>query len=224
MVRITEEAMDVATEGVQEAMVSEALVQFRATLQAAVREVHVDVSAFKQRIEQRIEELCVSNGPLAEAVTRLQEENLQLRSQLEALSRLVEGLAGVQIERSPAEVKGKNVEGSIENGQAENQRGLVISGRSENSQSSQSTSTYSEPSGSSGGSSHGAAPTPSNTPAPPPWRAKRHAEINVSTHSVSLQIMSVISKVKFMHGWVNKRCCKWTWSPRKHCTWSQTVL
>lgn len=179
--------MDEATVGVQEAMVSEALVQFKATLQAAVREVHVDVSAFKQRIEQRIEELCVSNGPLAGAVTRLQEENLQLRAKLEALSRLVEGLAGVKIERGPAEVKGKNVEDSMENGHAliqsktqEDQRGLVSFGRSENS--SQSSSTLSEPSESSGGSSHAAAAAaaPSSTPAPPPWRAKRHAEINVS--------------------------------------------
>ncbi|XP_076606932.1 uncharacterized protein LOC143332941 [Chaetodon auriga] len=176
--------MDVATESVQEAMVNQALVQFQATLQAAVREVHVDVSAFKQRIEQRIEELCISNGPLAGAVTRLQEENLQLRAKLEALSRLVEGLAGVKIEKSPAEVKGKNVEESIENGHAqilsktqEDQRGLVNCGRSENIQSSQSTSTNPDPSASSGGSGHAAA-TPSNTPAPPPWRAKRHAEIN----------------------------------------------
>ncbi len=188
--------MDEATEGVQEAMVSEALVQFKATLQAAVREVHVDVSAFKQRIEQRIEELCISNRPLAGAVTRLQEENLQLRAKLEALSRLVEGLAGVQIERIPAEVKGKKVEDTIENGHAqlqsktqEDQRGLVNSGRSENGQSSQSTSTYSEPSGSSWGSSHATAAAadasaPNNTPAHPPWRAKRHAEINVSTHFV----------------------------------------
>lgn len=182
-----------ATEGLQEAMVSEALTQFRATLQAAIREVHVDVSAFKQRIEQRIEELCISNGPLAGAVTRLQEENLQLRAKLEALSCLVEGLAGVKIERGPAEVKVKNVGDSIENGHAlilpktqEDQRSLVNSGRSENSQSSQSTSTYSETSGSSGGSSHAAA-APSNTPAPPPWRAKRHAEINVSTRPVFLQ-------------------------------------
>lgn len=196
--------MDEATVGVQEAMVSEALVQFKATLQAAVREVHVDVSAFKQRIEQRIEELCISNGPLAGAVTRLQEENLQLRAKLEALSRLVEGLAGVQIERSPAEVKGKKVEDTIENGHApvqskthEDQRSLVNSGRSENSQSSQSTSTYSELSGSSGGSSHAAAAAsaPSNTTATPPWRAKRHAEINVSTHSVFLQVIQ------------NKECC-----------------
>lgn len=180
--------MDEATEGVREAMGSKAQVEFRATLQAAVREVHVDVRVFKQRIDQRIEELRISNGPLVEAVTRLQEENLQLRSKLEALSRLVEGLAGVKIDRSPAEVKGKNVEDSIENGQAEDQRGLVNSGRSENSQSSQSTSTYSETSESSGGSSHAAA-TASNTPAPPPWRAKRHAEMNVSTHSVFLQII-----------------------------------
>ncbi|XP_078122806.1 uncharacterized protein LOC144528202 [Sander vitreus] len=171
--------MDEAAEGVREAMGSEAQVEFRATLQAAVREVHVDVSVFKQRIDQRIEELRISNGPLVEAVTRLQEENLQLRSKLEALSRLVEGLAGVKIDRSPAEVKGKNVEDSIENGQAEDQRGLVNSGRSENRQSSQSTSTYSETSESSGGSSHAAAAA-SNTPATPPWRAKRHAEMNES--------------------------------------------
>ncbi|XP_040908296.1 smoothelin-like protein 1 isoform X2 [Toxotes jaculatrix] len=178
--------MDTATEGAQEVMVSEALVQFKATLQAAVREVHVDVSAFKQRIEQRIEELCISNGPLTETVTRLQEENLQLRAKLEALSRLVEGLAGVKAEKSPAEVKGKNEEENIENGQVqiqsktqEDKRGLLNSGRSEDSLSSQSMSTSSEPSGSSGGSNHAAAAAaPRNTPAPPPWRAKRHAEIN----------------------------------------------
>lgn len=178
--------MDEARDVGQEAMVSEALAQFKATLQAAVKEVHVDVSAFKQRIEKRIEDLCISNGPLAEAVTRLQEENLQLRAKLEALSRLVEGLAGVQIDRSPAEVKAKSEEKVIENGHVqvesknqEDQRGLINSGRSESIQSSQST--ISEPSESSGGSSHAAAAaaaTPNNTPTPPPWRAKRHAELN----------------------------------------------
>ncbi|XP_071362122.1 smoothelin-like protein 2 isoform X1 [Trachinotus anak] len=166
--------MDTATEGVQEAMVSEALVEFKATLQAAVREVHVDVSAFKQRIEQRVEELCVSNGPLAEAVTRLQEENLQLRAKLEALSHLVEGLAGVKVGKSPAEVTRKNREESIENGHVqiqskEEKRDCLLS---------QSTSPISGPSGSSGGSSQAAAAAPSNAPVPPPWRAKRHAEIN----------------------------------------------
>lgn len=184
--------MDEATEGVQEGMVSEALVQFEATLQAAVREVHVDVSAFKQRIEQRIEELCTSNGPLAEAVTRLQEENQQLRAKLEALGRLVETLAGVKIERGPGEVKAKGEEERIENGhvriqakaQDDQTKGPVKSGRSENSHPAPAAS---EPSGSSGGSSHApasATAAPSNSPAPPPWRTKRHAEINVSIHAV----------------------------------------
>ncbi|KAI3373965.1 hypothetical protein L3Q82_022534, partial [Scortum barcoo] len=162
VVRVTEEAMDETTVSVQEAMVSEALVEFKATLQASRRQ----------------------GG--ACGLTRLQEENLQLRAKLEALSRLVEGLAGVQIERSPAEVKEKKVEGVIENGHVqvqsktqEDQRGLINAGRSENSQSSQSTSTYSETSGSSGGSSQTAAATaPNNTAVLPPWRAKRHAEIN----------------------------------------------
>lgn len=94
----------------QEALVSQALVEFKATLDAAVREVHVDVSAFKQRIEQRMDELWVSNWPLSEAVTRLREENLQLKARLEALSRTVEGLAGV---------KRRNEEESRDNGHEE---------------------------------------------------------------------------------------------------------
>ncbi|XP_062263032.1 smoothelin-like protein 2 isoform X2 [Platichthys flesus] len=178
--------MDVTTEGVQDA-----LVQFKSTLQAAVKEVHVDVSAFKQRIEQRIDELCVSNGPLAEAVTRLEEENLQLRARLEVLSRLVEGIAGLTVDRSPAEVKGKNEGGSLENGHAqiqsktqEDKGGLLTSRKSEDSLSS--LSSYSDPAGSSGGS--GQAPAPAAPPAPgagsritrapPPWRAKRQADLN----------------------------------------------
>ncbi|XP_041863693.1 smoothelin-like protein 1 [Melanotaenia boesemani] len=173
--------MDEAKEGAQEAMVNEALVQFKATLQAAVREVHVDVSAFKQRIEQRIDELCICNGPLAEAVTRLQEENLQLKAKLEALSRLVEDLAGIKIERNPPDVRRKNEREGLENGHVhrqsktkEEQKGLVNSVGPENNQSN---SAHSEPSESSEGSSPAAATAaPSNTP--PPWRAKRHADIN----------------------------------------------
>lgn len=169
-----------STESVQEAMVSEALVQFKATLQAAVREVQVDVRAFKQRIEQRIEELCISNRPLAGAVTKLQEENLQLRAKLEALSRLVEGLAGVKTEKSPAEVKGKKVEDSIGNGHVQTQSGPQEVDHC--GLTRQSTSTCSDASGSSGGSSHApAAGAPNSTPTPPPWRTKRHADINVST-------------------------------------------
>lgn len=164
--------MEGATEG-EEVIVSEALVQLRATLQAAVREVHVDVSAFKRRIEQRVEGLCISNQPLAEAVARLQEDNLQLRSKMEALGRLVEGLQGAKIETGPAGAKGKKVEDGTENGRpGGEQMGLVYSGRSESSRSSRSTTTSSETSG----SSHAAAAAPSDTPAPPPWRAKRQAE------------------------------------------------
>ncbi|CAJ1063371.1 smoothelin-like protein 1 isoform X1 [Xyrichtys novacula] len=180
--------MDEATKNVQDVMVSEALVQFQTTLQAAVREVHVDVSAFKQRIELRIEELCLSHGPLAGAVTRLQEENLQLRAKLEALSRLVEGLAGVKIDRNSTEVQGKIVEDSIENGHMqvqsktqEDQGDLVNSGRVENSQLNQSVLAFPEPSGTIGGLGHSAAAAAvatSKTSSLPPWRAKRQAEVN----------------------------------------------
>lgn len=197
--------MDVSTESVQEAMVSEALDQFKATLQAAVKEVQVDVRAFKQRIEQRMEELCISNRPLAGAVTKLQEENLQLRAKLEALSRLVEGLAGVKTETSPAEVKGKTVEHSIENGHVHTQsRSQEVDhcGGSQSSQPSQSASTCSDPSGSSGGTSHApAAGAPNSTPTPPPWRTKRHAEINVSTRifQVLLHFHDQAATVEFTH-------------------------
>ncbi|MED6266808.1 hypothetical protein CHARACLAT_005898, partial [Characodon lateralis] len=102
--------MDEAEVGAQEALVSQALVEFKATLEAAVREVYVDVSAFKHRIEQRMDELWVSNQPLTEAVSRLQEENRQLRVKLDALSRLVGGLG---------EVKRRNEEESRDNGHEE---------------------------------------------------------------------------------------------------------
>ncbi|XP_077403268.1 uncharacterized protein LOC144036462 [Vanacampus margaritifer] len=113
--------MDQSAKGAEGKMVSKALMEFNATLQAAVREVHMDVSAFKQRIEQRIEEMSASSRPLAQAVGRLQEENLQLRSKLEALSRLVESLTGGQIDRnSPTALsKGKNKDQGEANGLAE---------------------------------------------------------------------------------------------------------
>ncbi|XP_053703818.1 smoothelin-like protein 2 isoform X2 [Synchiropus splendidus] len=144
--------MDEAT---KETMVSEALVRFEATLQAAVKEVHVDISAFKQRIEQRIQETCSTSGPLAEAVTRLQEENQQLKVKIEALSVLVEGLT----------VAKKSQEESVENGQAK------ASDKAEGGRSD-GESTSPEPLGSSSGARQ------SSTPAPPPWRARRHVEFN----------------------------------------------
>lgn len=145
----------------------ETLVQFKTTLQAAVQEVQVDVRAFKQRIEVRMEELCASSGPLAGAVAKLQEDNRQLRAKLEALGRLVESLTNGKTGTSPAEAQQVV---STENGHseaaAESQKGFGTVER----QSCQSTST--EPSESSGAL---------RSPAPPPWRAKRHAETNVST-------------------------------------------
>ncbi|XP_037834996.1 smoothelin-like protein 1 isoform X1 [Kryptolebias marmoratus] len=135
--------MDGAKGGAQEA-----LVEFRATLEAAVREVHVDVSAFKQRVEKRLDELCLSNGPLAEAVSRLQEENLQLRAKLEALGRLVEGLTGAK--------RKTEQEGTEEPGQSKNPEdgtGLLNCVGPENSQSAGWSSS------------------------PAPWRVKRQ-EVN----------------------------------------------
>ncbi|XP_027886588.1 smoothelin-like protein 2 isoform X1 [Xiphophorus couchianus] len=80
----------------EEGAVSRALAGFRATLDAAVREVHVDVSAFKQQVEHRMDELWASSRPLSDTVARLQEENLQLRTRLDALSRAVGELAGAR--------------------------------------------------------------------------------------------------------------------------------
>uniref|UniRef100_A0A096MDT9 Smoothelin-like protein 2 n=1 Tax=Poecilia formosa TaxID=48698 RepID=A0A096MDT9_POEFO len=80
----------------EEGAVSRALAGFRATLDAAVREVHVDISAFKQQVEHRMDELRASSRPLSDAVARLQEENLQLRARLDALSRAVGELAGAR--------------------------------------------------------------------------------------------------------------------------------
>lgn len=156
----------------QDGKVNETLVQFEATLQAAITEVHVDISAFKQRTEQRIEELCISNRPLSEAVSRLQEENLQLKAKLETLSRIVEGLSGVKADKSPAEGHNKTGEDALKNGHTQTRPKNQDEQRGLSSTSSQSTNTYSDPSGSS--AAH------SDSPAPPPWRAKRHAEINVS--------------------------------------------
>lgn len=179
-------------ETTKQTVVNEALLQFNTTLQNAVKEVNVDVSCFKQRIEQKIEEMCISNGRLAETVIKLQEENLQLRAKMEALSRLVEGLPGVKIEKSPVEVKEKIKQESMENGHAqiqskttEEHKGLANSG---------TTSSNPEPSGSSVGSSHSAATAaPSNTPVLPPWRVKRHAEMNVSNFPKLVSFVSGMS-------------------------------
>lgn len=151
----------------------DSLVLFRTSLQAAVKEVQVDVRAFKKQMEQKVEELSVSSRPLAAAVSRLQEENLQLRTKLEALSCLVEALTGAKVDHGSPGGGRKNVE----NGQMRSQEAVQRVGP----KTSPSTPTEAPEAG--GGSS---APTgPSSIPAPPPWRTRRPAEANVSRHPSS---------------------------------------
>nr|XP_046244837.1 smoothelin, like [Scatophagus argus] len=77
-----------------------ALARYENTLRDAIREIHVDVSAFKLGMERRLEETANLSGPLGRAVAQLQQENRQLRSQLEALTRQVELLSGMTYDRS----------------------------------------------------------------------------------------------------------------------------
>lgn len=77
-----------------------ALARYENTLRDAIREIHVDVSAFKLGMERRLEETANLSGPLGRAVAQLQQENRQLRSQLEGLTRQVELLSGLTCDRS----------------------------------------------------------------------------------------------------------------------------
>ncbi|XP_040046193.2 smoothelin, like [Gasterosteus aculeatus] len=77
-----------------------ALARYETTLRDAIREIHVDVSAFKLGMERRLEETADPGGPLGRAVAQLQQENQQLRGQLEALSLQVELLSGMACDRS----------------------------------------------------------------------------------------------------------------------------
>lgn len=77
-----------------------ALARYENTLRDAIREIHVDVSAFKLGMERRLEETANLSGPLGRAVAQLQQENRQLRSQLEALTLQVELLSGMTCDRS----------------------------------------------------------------------------------------------------------------------------
>ncbi|XP_047450982.1 smoothelin, like [Mugil cephalus] len=80
--------------------VCSALARYENTLRDAIREIHVDVSTFKLGMERRLEETANLSGPLGRAVAQLQQENRQLRSQLEALTRQVELLSGITCDRS----------------------------------------------------------------------------------------------------------------------------
>ncbi|XP_053341700.1 smoothelin-like isoform X1 [Clarias gariepinus] len=68
------------------------LAQFERALRLVVRDIHVEVATFKRNVEQRLEEACEGAKPLETMVSRLQEENQQLKEKLEALSQLVDTL------------------------------------------------------------------------------------------------------------------------------------
>ncbi|XP_074536316.1 smoothelin, like isoform X2 [Halichoeres trimaculatus] len=80
--------------------VCDALARFENTLCDAIKEIHEDISAFKLGIERRVEETATLCGPLGRAVAQLQQENQQLRSQMEALTRQVELLSEMTYDRS----------------------------------------------------------------------------------------------------------------------------
>lgn len=69
--------------------------KFEATLRCAVGEIHSDLQAFGKRVDARLDEAAAEVAPLAETISRLQEENLRLRIQQERLMRQVEALCQV---------------------------------------------------------------------------------------------------------------------------------
>ncbi|KAF7219467.1 smoothelin, like isoform X1 [Nothobranchius furzeri] len=77
-----------------------ALVRYENTLRDAIREIRADVSSFKLGVEHRLEETANLRAPLGRAVAQLQQENQQLRSQLEALAAQVELLSSISCDRS----------------------------------------------------------------------------------------------------------------------------
>ncbi|XP_036393266.1 smoothelin-like protein 2 [Megalops cyprinoides] len=84
----------------EEEAVSATLSRYEATVRDAMREIHVDVEAFKLGLERRLEETAGLTEPLVRAMAELQLENRQLRSRLETLTRQVEMLTGEACDRS----------------------------------------------------------------------------------------------------------------------------
>lgn len=66
---------------------------FEGALRDAVKEVHVDMGALKRTVDQRLEELLQMVKPLSLTLGRVQQENRQLRDQVNSLSQQVERLA-----------------------------------------------------------------------------------------------------------------------------------
>uniref|UniRef100_A0AAY4DWU4 Calponin-homology (CH) domain-containing protein n=1 Tax=Denticeps clupeoides TaxID=299321 RepID=A0AAY4DWU4_9TELE len=73
------------------------------TMMAVVREIHVDVGTFKRSVERRVDEACSLAQPLSTTVAQLQQENQQLRAQLEALAGQVEAISALQIKQRSLE-------------------------------------------------------------------------------------------------------------------------
>ncbi|NWW04650.1 SMTL2 protein, partial [Oreocharis arfaki] len=66
--------------------------RYEDALRGAVREIQADIQLFKQGVGRQVEDVLCLAGPLAHAVSELQQENRRLRLQLERLSRQVEAL------------------------------------------------------------------------------------------------------------------------------------
>ncbi|XP_032433502.1 smoothelin isoform X4 [Xiphophorus hellerii] len=64
-------------------------------LRCAVKEIHSDLQAFGKKVDVQLEEAAVQMTGLLEAISRLQEENLQLRAEQERMVRHVEALCQV---------------------------------------------------------------------------------------------------------------------------------
>uniref|UniRef100_A0A8C6XCU0 Calponin-homology (CH) domain-containing protein n=1 Tax=Naja naja TaxID=35670 RepID=A0A8C6XCU0_NAJNA len=73
--------------------VCEALGRYEETLRGAVKEIHVDIQVFKNGVDRQVAEVLRLANPLASTVAELQQENQQLRAQVEHLSQQVEILS-----------------------------------------------------------------------------------------------------------------------------------
>ncbi|XP_061460775.1 smoothelin-like protein 2 [Rhineura floridana] len=72
--------------------VCEALGCYEETLRGAVKEIRVDIQAFKSGVDRQVAEVLRLASPLAHTVAELQQENQQLRAQVERLAQQVEAL------------------------------------------------------------------------------------------------------------------------------------
>ncbi|XP_067864657.1 smoothelin, like isoform X4 [Heptranchias perlo] len=75
----------------------QAMGYFEGSLREAVKEVHVDISALKRSVDQRIEDMLKLVAPLSRTLTDLQQENRELRDQVQHLSQQVERLTTASV-------------------------------------------------------------------------------------------------------------------------------